>query len=69
MEVEQQTFNSKNFLPFEEIYYLELQKINGVYFTKREIDIIACVLSGKTAKKIASFLVTVQRRARDLINL
>jgi tetratricopeptide (TPR) repeat protein/DNA-binding CsgD family transcriptional regulator len=35
---------------------LEAGSINGIKFTPREIDILACILSGRTAKKIASFL-------------
>jgi len=35
---------------------LHLEPINGVNFTKREIDVIACILSGKPVKKIAQFL-------------
>ena len=35
---------------------LHLEPINGVSFTKREIDVIACILSGKSVKKIAQFL-------------
>ncbi len=35
---------------------LHLEPINGVNFTKREIDVIACILSGKSVKKIAQFL-------------
>jgi DNA-binding CsgD family transcriptional regulator len=37
-------------------YAAQLETINGVDFTRREIDLISCILSGKTAKKIASFL-------------
>ena len=37
-------------------YYNSLKIINGVNFTPREVDIIACLLSGKGAKTIARFL-------------
>lgn len=33
-----------------------LKNINGLTFTPREIDILACIISGRTAKKIATFL-------------
>ena len=33
-----------------------LKAINGVKFTPREVDIIACLFSGRSAKSIASFL-------------
>jgi len=35
---------------------LPIETIKGVKFTPREIDILACILGGRTAKKIASFL-------------
>lgn len=35
---------------------LLIDTINGVKFTPREIDVLACILEGRTAKKIASFL-------------
>lgn len=38
------------------IYYEHLETINGVRFTPREVDIIACLLSGKGAKTAAHFL-------------
>lgn len=34
----------------------DLEAINGIQFTSREIDILACILGGRTTKKIASFL-------------
>lgn len=37
-------------------YYNSLKIINGVNFTPREVDVIACLLSGKGSKTIASFL-------------
>lgn len=33
-----------------------IREVNGIHFTDREIDIIACVLNGRTPKKIASVL-------------
>ena len=35
---------------------IDLKIINGISFTEREIDIIACVLSGKMIKKVAQLL-------------
>lgn len=40
----------------QDIYIHFLRVINGIVFTRREIDIIACLLSGRTMKKIAVFL-------------
>lgn len=40
----------------QKIYSLHLATINGIKFSKREIDIIACILSGRSAKGIAHFL-------------
>lgn len=37
-------------------YYNHIKIINGVKFTPREIDVIACLLSGKGSKTIAYFL-------------
>lgn len=42
------------FLP-QDLYEDYLKTINGIDFTRREIDIIACMLGGRAAKKIASF--------------
>jgi DNA-binding CsgD family transcriptional regulator len=41
---------------FQDIYSCYLKNINGVKFTRREIDIIAFLISGRSAKKIGSFL-------------
>lgn len=38
------------------IDYENLETINGIRFTRREVDIIACLLSGKSAKTVAHFL-------------
>jgi tetratricopeptide (TPR) repeat protein/DNA-binding CsgD family transcriptional regulator len=40
----------------QEIYDSHLKVINGVAFTRREVDMIACILSGRSTKKIASIL-------------
>lgn len=40
----------------QSLYISSLKIINGVAFTSREIDIIACILRGRKASKIASFL-------------
>ncbi|MDI9634811.1 LuxR C-terminal-related transcriptional regulator [Geitlerinema splendidum] len=39
----------------DEIYSQNLQAINGIKLTRREIDIIAFFVCGRSAKKIASF--------------
>lgn len=39
-----------------EIYFQNLKTINGINFTPREIDIIACLLNARGASRIASFL-------------
>ena len=36
--------------------YSHLSEINGINFTRREVDIISCILSGRGAKKTASLL-------------
>jgi tetratricopeptide (TPR) repeat protein/DNA-binding CsgD family transcriptional regulator len=40
----------------QEIYSAHLETINAVKLSKREIDIIACVLNGRSAKGIGHFL-------------
>jgi tetratricopeptide (TPR) repeat protein/DNA-binding CsgD family transcriptional regulator len=40
----------------QSVYYEHLGTINGVRFTPREVDIIACLLSGKATKTVAHFL-------------
>ncbi len=46
----------KELLSAEYSYTAELETINGIHFTSRELDIIACIIGGRAAKKIASFL-------------
>jgi tetratricopeptide (TPR) repeat protein len=40
----------------QELFYEHLKTINELKFTPREIDIIACLLSGKATKAVANFL-------------
>lgn len=40
----------------EDIYSQHLQNISNIKFTPREIDIIACILSGKNPQAISTFL-------------
>jgi tetratricopeptide (TPR) repeat protein/DNA-binding CsgD family transcriptional regulator len=47
--------NDKINLPFA-IYSEHLEDINGIRFTPREIDVIACILNGRSAKTIPSLL-------------
>src|SRR5262245_38986693 len=47
--------NDKIFLPLE-IYSKHLETIKGIRFTLREVDIIACILNGRSARTISSFL-------------
>lgn len=42
-------------LPLD-IYYAHLKVLNGISFTPREIDIIACILNGRSAKTIPALL-------------
>lgn len=56
-------------LPYE-IYHAFLKTINEIVFTQREIDIIACMLSGRVTKKIASILAlapkTIENHIRNI---
>ncbi len=38
------------------LYYADLKLINNISFSEREIDLIACLLSNKSSKKIAAYL-------------
>jgi len=55
----------------QDVYALQLATINGINFTRREIDVIACTLSGKISKKIALLLSispkTVENHMRNII--
>jgi tetratricopeptide (TPR) repeat protein len=54
-----------------DIYNSYLEIINEIHLTRREVDIISCVLSGKSAKKIASLLSiapkTVEHHIRNVM--
>lgn len=54
-----------------ETFVDELVTINTLKFTRREIDIIACILGGKAVKKIGIFLVispkTVENHIRNIL--
>lgn len=43
-------------LPPNILYALYLRTIQNVNFTQREVDVIACLLNGRSSKKISSFL-------------
>ncbi|MBY0272620.1 MAG: tetratricopeptide repeat protein [Alphaproteobacteria bacterium] len=40
----------------QEIYFAQLTSLNGIKLSKREIDIISCILNGRSAKGIAHLL-------------
>lgn len=54
----------------QEIYHSSLKTMSGIAFTQREIDIIACILSGRTTKRIASLLLlapkTIENHIRNI---
>jgi len=55
----------------QDIYENHLTSINGKKFTRREIDVIACMISGRAPKTIASFLSigprTVETHTRNIM--
>jgi tetratricopeptide (TPR) repeat protein/DNA-binding CsgD family transcriptional regulator len=55
----------------QDIYTSYLATINEIPLTRREVDIISCVLGGRSAKKIASFLSiapkTVEHHIRNVM--
>lgn len=62
--------NIESMLP-QDIYALYLKTIISISFTRREIDVIACMLSGRSAKKTGSFLSiapkTVENHLRNIM--
>lgn len=62
--------NLKEYL-FQKINPQELEKINGIKFTLREIDILAFMLHGKSTKKTAALLLisprTVENHIRNIM--
>ena len=56
MNAKQQTLENTEFAITEGSSHGNLKLIGNIYFTTREIDIIACILGGRSSKKIASFL-------------
>lgn len=52
---------NKNLQP-SEIYNKYLSVINEIKFTPREIDIISCIIAGKTPQSISSFLSTNHKK-------
>jgi len=67
MENQDNTWKAR--LP-QDLYVNELETIQDVNFTRREVDIVSCLLSGKTAKQIAAFLSispkTVENHVRNI---
>jgi tetratricopeptide (TPR) repeat protein len=53
------------------IYAEHLENLNGIKFTHREIDIMACLIHGRATKRIASFLdinpKTVENHTRNIM--
>lgn len=47
--------DSASFFP-EDIYPLQLSRISGISFTRREVDVMACLLGARKTSKIAYFL-------------
>lgn len=56
----------------QNIYGSQLTIIDGMSFTRREVDVIACIVSGRSAKKIASLLTispkTVENHTRNIMS-
>ncbi|MBS0184801.1 MAG: AAA family ATPase [Proteobacteria bacterium] len=46
-------------------YDKNIEVINHIKFTPREIDIIACILCGRTAKKDIAFILSIQPRTAE----
>ena len=59
--------NDNVILPLD-IYASCLKTINGIEFTPREVDIIACLLNGRSAKTMPSFLYISPKTVTTHIN-
>src|ERR1043165_831037 len=53
------------------VRYPKITQINGIKITSKEVDIIACILNGRSTKTIASFLSispkTVETHLRNIM--
>lgn len=62
---------NKNYDSHKNVYFLPIKTINGIKFTSREIDIMACILGRRTAKKVAFSLQispkTVENHTRNIM--
>lgn len=69
--IDERLNNAPEVLPPEIVYFSNLKTIQGLTFTEREIDIIACVLQGRPVKRIAVLLVispkTVATHLRNIM--
>lgn len=54
-------------IPFPNFGLNEVEIINNKQFSKREVDVIACIISGRTAKKIAALLSIAPRTVESHI--
>lgn len=65
-----QDYNNDIIFP-QDIYNSYLKLINGISFTPREMEVIACVLSGRAAKRISALLSispkTVKNHIRNIM--
>lgn len=50
------------------MYFPKINCINGVYFTKREIEVISCIINARGVKKIASILTISPRTVEGHIH-
>jgi len=71
MEISNRGYIDTKHVFAEKAYYSYLKSINNVTFTRREIDIIASLLSGRSSKKIASLLSispkTIENHIRNIM--
>ena len=64
-------FIASSYSRYKELYQKHLAEINGIKFTIREIDIIACIIHNRGDKKIATVcniaVTTVSTHARNIM--
>lgn len=56
MEVGNLVYKNNEIILLEDLYLKDLRIINNIRFTDRDIDIIACIIGGRSYKKIAALL-------------
>ena len=69
MSYKQKIYNNvEDFLVKNIDLHIDQTSINGIHFTAREIDVVACLLGGRSTKKIAAFLLISSKTVENHIH-